>query len=429
MELLTGFKQLSKQDSNKQFIEDLKEQNKNKDWKFSVIDINVKDGAIVTNAKDIKIEVDKLDVSLREQIETIDSVEDIEAYETTLKVIFDWLKGTRIKLTSPLDEIKSEFTSNEKKINDLFPIMRDKKEQLLEEVYKVRRLDIFKEIQTLEDEIVETYPNFELNLEVFEDFADIKKKLKTFDIGKSGLSAGAKKQIKEQFYLVVNPILEQIKLNEVKEREQKMLEIRLKDISTTGTIEALTESQTKVSALLDDVDVFFPNIKDSAKVQINTIINVIQGNIRTIEDNAKKDEAKILNDRKNLIRSEFEKPYGQMGLSLKDVAKIIEDFKAIDFSKYDDLSSFASDIVEMQLTNLNKIKYAIEMSSKAKVEAAAPVEVVRDPITKTNTYKLSAKDIETLNSITITAENQQMAKEIFIQRLSMHFQMSDLEEI
>ena len=404
------------------FLSELKEQNKLKVWDYNPIKIDFDKGVIIHNAEDIKNAVGILYDTLTESLKNESDIDVIDGFESNLKIISDWLKGTRLKLTSPIDELKKEFIANENVLKSLSSDIKAKRDKVLEDVYKCRRVSIFNFIQILEDDLEH---NLNLDLRVFGAFADTKKILKGFDLNTKGvLSASAQKQIKEQFEMVVNPLIEAKKLNKAIEIENNILTKQLSLIKTSGTNEELNDSITSLNEMMEQVDLMFINIKDGAINQIKATINIVQANLKANEKvifdaRLREEDFKIYNQIKSLdyntddinvlsgVESKANDLLGQIHFS--DVKSMIIDYVS---------SNISNKIVELKKQALK----GFDISTK---------DVPRETIKNTDmiTYSLSEIDIEFLSTFKITANSQKEAKDILIARIGTHLSMCDLLEV
>lgn len=437
--LIQDLKILANAEDSKTFIEDLRVQNKQKEWCLNPIKINLDNGMIVHNAEEIKKAVEVLQKTLLETLSATNDLLVVESLNENLKVVSEWLKGTRLQVTKPFDELKSSFTDNEKILKGLVEDIKIKKDKLLEEVYRKARIKIFIEIQILADELYKIH-KITLHFKIFEDFVNVKKKLKSMIPNEKGkIGAGALKQIKENFDLIANPLIDAKQLAEVKEKEHNILTQQISKIIIIGTDEILNNSIIELNQMMEQTSMYFQNIEESAKSQIKSTISIVTANIRTNAKAIEYNKQKILDDEMIEIRSTFENSYGMMNLTIVQVQEYINKFTSFDFSIFSDENrNNARDIATHQIKNLNQIKYAIEQKAKedeAPTEDNVPretfenLEVTHMQTGEFKTFKLSEGDTYFLSKLTVDALSEEEAKEQLTNIVSNHIQMTMLSEV
>jgi len=444
-------------------IVSIKEQNKAKAWNTRLLTLSVDNkGNFVHNANEIKSAVSRGMEVLKANIELTNSLDELEMYNDTLNTLFLWIQGTRKESTSNMDQLKKVLSEPEKLLSDMKPLLKEKIEKLNEEIFKIRRINIFNEFQTLEDE--SELNECDINFEVFNSFADEKKKTKTYDLNKSGnLSAAAKTAIKQQFDLVANPIIEARKLSKLKEKEQNLLTLQLSKIETSGTNEELQLSINELNSIEDTLDTYFPNIKDNAKSQIlslNKIIhNAIDQNDRISKENAQNEKDLNFISAVSVVDIDNTSDINSLTSLLADL------------ENYEDLNNMlpknkrtAKDLIIKLDTKIQTLKQNELKNIYVPIEKAAPVELKNDckidPIpkevieehndyfddvvnheihpvgketievkTELKQFKLSDKDIKFISEIKISAVDNLSAVGMLIEYISNHLDFCGLEEI
>lgn len=439
--LILGLQKLANAEKSKTFIDDLRKQNKAKVWDLNPIKINLDGGIIKHNAEDIKKAVEVLETTLKTTLENTDRIDVVDGLSENLKVVTDWLKGTRLQVTEPFDKLKSSFTANERVLKDLAAVVKTKKDELLEETYKKARVKIFEELKKLVDELIEK-SEIPINLNVFEDFAEVKKKLKSMIPNEKGkLGAASLKQIKEQFDMVANPLIEAKRVAAVKEKEHNVLTQQLSKMTVSGETQVLNETLESLRELYEQADMYYPNIKESAESQITSTANMIKANIKSNEK-ASQDAIQKQKDEETLKRFDDgscgNENIGTLVNLLNELEPLIIEmvyFKDIANSQWLKLKS---KIDKLQNTELEKIRQenTIEMGRDSNPSHIVDSEVgiviqedTQEQKTELKTFKLSETDINFLNDIKINAVNEVSAKEILISSLLSHLDMTELEEI
>ena len=286
--IVTDFKKLTDNKSNS-FLAEIKEQNKLKVWVSSPIKIEIKEGHLWSNNVEIADIVTNAKQTLESTIKTLDLNQVIQQSED-LKIITDYIKGNRINLTTPFDNMKKSFTASESILVDMQKTLKAKSEELQEEIYKVRKVNIANEFQVLKDDLKSEF-DLNIDLKVFEDFMNTKKKAKVFDLNSKGLSSSAKKQIKEQFDLVANPLIEAKKQRDIVDKEQQFLTKELSSIKTMGTDEELQNSIKELNVIDANIKTLYSNV-NNAKSQVTNLMQLVQNGIKANEKNS----AEIMQD-------------------------------------------------------------------------------------------------------------------------------------
>jgi hypothetical protein len=432
---------LGVKESQDKFLKRLVNENKDKKWTFNFIEIAVdKSGDLKHNAEKIGKGVESLEEDIDVIIAKETNPEAIDGHLTSLRILYEWMKGTRLKLTSPFDEMKSSFIGNEKTVEDLGKKLKQKRIDLLQKEFDNNKILIRDLLAYLRDGVSNDY-GIIINMNSFEDFIEAKSKLKSFYPTKAKvLGAAATGQINDQFDLIANPLIKAKKLEEIKAKEQALLSKDLAKIAMDGDIDALENNLSALLLMIEEVDTFYENIKDSAIMQINNTKGNIKRQITVKEQEAAK---KIEDDRINAI---------------------IDEYKKIDTSEMDipGLSKLHYQMAEENIPELGGLVgdvYAkiLELKNKALLDASKPnaeIEVsggtyARQPVTMNNptdgvgdtnpvsestqkesmskTYCLSESDINFLGALFVEAENEEIAKLEILNRVGAHLDMIDLE--
>ena len=364
---LIALKKVVEVDDLKNFFETLKSQNKAKEWDINPINISFKDGKVVHNAEQIKELVEVILSTSNDTLEDCKDMNTIDSLTFHQKLIYNWFIGTRKQLTEPFDKLKKEFTENEKLLKELDTKIKSKKDELLEKVYQKARIEIFKVLQNLSDEVIKEYA-IEINLSIFEEFVNEKKKLKSMVLNtKENLGATNIKMITEKFNMVANPLIEAKQLQELKNKEQRLLSKELNKVVTSGENEDLKASLIDLRIIEDEISTYYSNIDNTAKSQIVNIVRIV--------------ENAIINNNK-----------------LSEI---------------------------MQKTEVPKT----EVEEKTEVSKTEVSEVAHGQKVKLKSFKLSEKDSKFLSDIVTSAKSEEEAKDLIMQSLANHLYMINLEEI
>ena len=425
-------------------IVSIKEQNKAKVWDTRLLTlVPNNDGTFTHNADAIKLAVEKGINVLKENLKDTDSLDDVAMWSDTLNILHTWLEGTRKESTSVFDEVKTSLMVPEKLLSDMKPLLKQKQNELNESIYKVRRINIFNEFQSLEDNLEF---EIEIDFKIFESFADDKKKNKSFDVNTKGkLNAAAKKQILEQFHLVVDPIIKEKMMQEEKQKEQQLLTMQLSKIKTTGTNEELESNIKELNLIEDTLDTYFPNIKDNAKSQILSLNKVIHDSIN--QNNKISKEQK-----QNLKDLSFISAISVIDLvnsdDLVSLVALMEDLE-----NYPDLNNMlpanrkkVSDIIssldiriqelrdiKLRSVQVPKVEDNIEIIANAvdnfSNAVSKDINKFSNSFSETKDYKLSENDIKFISEIKISAVDESSAIESIVNYIANHLAISGLKEV
>jgi len=228
----------------------------------------------------------------------------------------------------------------------------------------------------------------DIDIKSFESCCKANRNKTTWKLNADGTpNKTALDKITAEFDTIANPLIEaklekdrkdeELRvLNEQKQKEELFLYNQLKDIKTSGTDDELNNSLEKLKDIDSNIDTLYTSIATEAKRQVSNIMafvnNGLETNKKHREDVARKEEELRLKEEEkikeqfeprwteNKIRSIFEKPYGQMNLSLEDAGMHMDTISSYNFEQFGDLKQFAINIANRQISILDKIRYAIE---------------------------------------------------------------------
>ncbi len=404
------------------FFDKLEIQNKEKTWQYNPIQISVEDGLLTHNAENVSEAVENLVAFIDEKIEESESVDEINGIKKQSSIIHAWISGTRQQLTKPFDDLKSSFTKSEKSLKDID--FKTKIDLLNEAVYRKRKSSIEKELQSL---ITES--GFNIELITFKDFIDVKKKIKGFDVNKKDeLSAAAKKTIKEQFDLVMKPMIEAKQIQENTTRENNQFATQMSHIK-----ESDIESQLlKLEEMRNGLELNYTNIIDSAKAQINAEISIINIKIKTAkQEEERKKEANLDAPIMEAIRF--------INVESDDIAYLEETFSLAsqdrDKLKNEALTVEANYIlqrVQNRIAELKKQELLKQQQEDDRNRAMvdAQEQNIHEDIQSVDDgkYMLSREDIEFVGNFRVEAGSEEIAKNEMVEMFRLHIEMVELRK-
>jgi len=402
-------------------LSSLKKQNKDKVWTDRIINLKVDDkGNFIHNAEDITKAVKSGIEVLENNIKTTNSLDDLALWKSNLKVLIDWISGTRLESTSIMDNLKKELIIPEQLLKKMNDPLKEKEDELNEKIYMIRKSSIIDYFETLSKEL-----EFEIDLNVFDSFCDLKKKTKVFDLNKSEkLSAAAIKQIEDEFKKFVDPIIEEKRLNAIIEKEQKFLTKELSLILTSGTNEILEKSLIALDKIKMSIDTDYSSLKEYANMQINNTIDLVNNSIL----NNKRFEKQTIQNEKDI---KFLNSLDEIDMDSKVISYLELMLQSIE--KYEDLDNMIPsnrDKANKKIAALDGLILELrrfEMNKKAPIKKETPKVENVPTISTEKSYKLSSDTIELLSELTAYANNEDEAKENIINSIRAILDMEGLE--
>lgn len=419
------FKSLANTDiGDLDFFELLSKQNKEKVWKHNPIKVSIEDGIFIHNAEEIKSAVTDLVSFADKKIADAKTVDDVEAMKKQTNIIKDWLLGTRKQITEPFDKLKSAFTESEKSLSKID--FKTKIDALNEAVYKKRRASIIKELEHLINS--SEYIKDEITMKHFESFIEIKKKIKVFDLNtKLELSATAKKQVKEQFELITEPLVKAKQLEQKTNTEHNNLAIQIAQINELD----LDKKISAFEGMLHNVEMSFEVIQASAKASINTQIALAKTAIKVKEQEARqKQEADL--DEPIMVQIRGINLQDESISSLENTLNLASQDR--DRLKSDGLIVEANYILKNVENRISELKHQeiLKQQQEAPQEIAQETqqeEITPKPIVEhtDSKFRLSEEDVQIVRLFAVEADTEDEAKEMMVEEFRFHLSMIELK--
>ena len=413
---LVQLKQLAKTDKkDEDFFKELEQQNKEKSWSFNPIEVHVENGILVHNAEEVNKAIKSLVVFIDKKIKTAKSVEDVEAMKKQSSTIHLWIEGSRKKITSPFDKLKTSFTDSEKLIKNID--FKTKIDELNEKVYKLRRASIIKELETL---IGEVELESTLDIKVFEYFIDAKKKIKVFDLNtKDKLSAVAKKQVKEEFDKMVTPLIEAAQRQKDMQREHSQFAAQINQIKALP----IEQRETQFEILRQNIEEQYTQIKESANAAVVAEIAQVKTQMRVAKE---EEDRQVQQDLDEPILQEMQK----INAHSEDLAYLEQTLTLAsqdrDRIKSGSLRTQANYILQGVEQQIKLLKQRAILAPPPPLELQEQNTQEVDEIVQDGKYRLSEEDIEFMRSFRVEADSEDDAKVKMIEAIEMHFSMVEL---
>ena len=366
-EIITELSSLVKKNNPELFWEEIKTQNKSKKWSITPVKIEFKNGLIIDNSEDVRRLVEIMKGWCNEELKQ-NNIEVLNKDIQITRVVYDWFSGSRKQITKKFDEIKKNFTSIEKEIQDMAVSLKSKQEELLEKEYQKRALAILTNLKYELENVKKEY-GIELNINLFSDFIATKRKTKVLT-EKGALTKKIKDEIKAKIKEILEPILKEREAQKLKEQDLQKLTLDLQDINTNSLfIEELEKEKEKIKNLLNTVELRYPNAIYEANTQLKTNIHLIEANIAKIKFELQ--QAQLKKEKEEKIKAQK--------------AKEVEIKQRVE-----------------QLQNLNEQKDEL------------------------NTYKIPLKEIEVIANIEFKANSEKTAKEKILQMFAKQLEFINL---
>jgi len=360
-------------------------------FKVTVSGSTIASNAIVL-ANNFKAELEKDTTELIKS----GSLSDLEVHDKKLKDAQKQIKEYRTEITSPLDATKKDLMEVEKVFTPFITETKKAIDLLKQEEFKKGEGNILKEFDRL---VSESKLNIDTN--IFKDFVNEKKKAKTYqDLNKKfELSKSAKDNIKAQFDMVANPILEQMALKEKQDAEYEQFNYSLSNAGTEPQIEELR-------ALLPTL---YPTIQESAEMAINSKLDIIRAK-------------KVAEEKASLIEDDAE--------DMKAIKTAY--IEAMEMQSINDVSGAIFDIIAKSEILVLKDNITIAQTYIKKLKAhKESIAFKPEPIkeTKTAGYKIPQSEIQFLMDFRSDKLDEFEAIEDLVKKLKMHLELTGLEKV
>jgi len=417
--------------NKEEFFSQIKEENKLKKWVTTPIKINFENGSIVENSA----EVEKLVLGLEQWAKNETTLDNLDGYldilkndEDVARTIEQWFKGSRQQLTKPLDELKKNFTTLEKRVSEVVKVIKNKQLELQEEEFK-KRAEILEEFIISEISSVKDEQNITLELHLFDDFIDAKRVTKILT------SAGKlSKKVQDDFSKKLNDIVMPI----LREREQQKL---VDNDMQKLTLDISGENDiNKLELMLETFSMRYPNLSEREMGLIKTSIELITAQKKLnkkkeIEYKKEAENESILarvrefmdvykwsNDISELENARSGLRELRIASNNADTIKKIDDIGKNTKEKINKIKSLEIQQVQQQQTVQEEPKFD-DVNVYEKEE-----QYHEEPKAKAlNKYKIDVSDIEALASIEFDAVNEDGAKKQLLNMFEMQLSIIDLE--
>lgn len=395
----------------------IKEQNKVKRWSVAPVKIEFRDGQIIENSKEVGKLINLLDDWIEKELNESD-LNKLKQDEEITRTIYEWFSGSRKQLTKPLDNLKKNFTSLEKRIKEDIDRLKQKQLELQEEEFK-RREKVLRDY--LKDKLDEIYKEHQIRIDekIFEDFIRVQRKNKILT-EKGNLTSSVKKKADEKIEEVLKPVLEEREKRKLKEQDLKKLAFDLENINTNALfVDELKEAVSRLKKFRDMATNLYPNATDEALAQIQAKIEIAEVNIQKLE----------VEDRRNKDKEADEKLLKEVQEIANPAAKETVESLEAKLAKLRELRSrakLAETIHKIDETGI-EIKEDLLRLKAIKLEVKQESEIVET--LKTNRYKIPLDEIEVICSMEIEAESEEKAKAKAVDLFRKQIEFIELERV
>jgi len=396
-------------------IQSIMEWNKAKVYPYSPISIEVTKEGVVDNSEKVGEFVSMIEEYSNDVDKNALSKEEVTEAKKIIFELHKFLSETRKIQTAPLNKVVGNYTKHEKVLLGLSQKMSDKLDKMKEKEYQITE-NVIKEyfIFTFEENGVYDI----LNLEMFKDFIENKRKTKIFT--KTGLTKAFKDSVNEVVRLAYAPIKEAKELQALQVFQSKTFERHLEKIEVIGDSEKLEANINSLIRMKEDVSELYPDVEDSCNRSIDNKIASCRANIRA---NTAIYEKEAIENVDIKIMERVEEIDDAIGTDCVDIEimreNIIELQSILAKVKFGSNQTIISNFISSLVQRIDTLQVQEIFETEDK-KADEPNEL--------NTYTLDEDELSSFMSLSIQAMNQKEAKEIVLQRLKQHLQFYDLIE-
>lgn len=406
-------------------LETVIEWNKNKNYPCSPVSIKFTGTAIEDNSKEIGVFIDKLEAYA---LDVEKNALDIEDVKTAKKVVAEYGKlitETRKMQTGQFKQTVTNFTNQESRFDVLIGKLKAKEDAINFKEYEKRAVSIK---EYLDQKIAEEALDKFLNLDMFRDFVENKKKTNIYT--STGKLAGTFKSAADEVIRVAaEPMLKAEELKQKQQQQTAQFEMYMTNIGTVGNNEELEANIITLKRFKETIENLYPDIVESCNRSIDNRISIIHGNMRVNTAEAEKKATEDADGELLAQAEQFRVKLQDMMLSIEELKSIREQLAAI----YPNLKFAASqEIVKSIGVAAAQRIAAIEASTITDtITAASPIptpeEIKSTPVYLK--YVIASQDLNELDNMVIEAENENEAIEKFTQVFKNHLAMVGLVKV
>ncbi len=400
--------------NKEEFFALIKGQNKAKSWSVSPIRIEFENGQISHNAQQVKGIVENIKNWAKDELEKA-NLQTLKDDEAVLREIHTWLRGSRTQLTKPLDELKKEFTTIEKELSEVVQSFKQKQDELQLFVFKQRQ-EILESAILEEQKFVKEKYDIDIDLlSLMQDWVMRKRKTQ--------MKKAVSSQITEFAEKIIKPILEERELRERKEQQMQSLNLDFGDIDCQNRPE---EAISTLERLLEQVEVKYPDIVDTAKMNIQANISIAQNALEKQEREAREQEVQ---DREEIIADRVEAIYATATKekNIEELENLLAELRKLraEAETKDTLSLIEGRgvIIKEKINRLNK---ACVVKEATTTQAEDTEQTVRKNRT---VWSIDLSDLEVLATMTVEADTEKEAKKAFLEQFKGLLDFIELQEI
>lgn len=408
-------------------LETVIEWNKNKSYPCSPVSIKFTGTAIEDNSQAIKAFIDKLE-AYTEDVEK--NALDIEEVKTAKKVVSEYGKlitETRKAQTGQFKQTVTNFTEQESRFDVLIGKLKAKEDAINFKEFEKRAVSIKEYLnKKIAEEVLDKY----LNLDMFKDFIENKKKTNIYTT--TGKLAGTfKSAADEVIRLAAEPILKAEELEQKQQQQTAQFEMYMANIGTIGNNEELEANIISLKRFNETVESLYPDIVDSCKRSIENKINMIQGSIRVNTSEAARkateDADGELMEQVSFVRDKL----NDMTLDMAEIQELREQlaeiYPKLKFALNQTTVKNLGTSAAQRIANLRAREIAVDIMKTAPTPTQTPEETKSTPVS--SKYVIASQDLDELDNMVIEAANEAEAIEKFTQVFKNHLAMVGLVKV
>lgn len=403
-------------------LEKIIEWNKSGNYPYTPIYMEVTDTGIECNAKDIKKFTDDMEAYIEDVVKNALDLEEVKTAKKIASEFGKYINKTRINQTAPFKDIVSEYTEQEKRYPGFNEKLKEKEDAILSREYEKREKSIKEYIDA---KIKEDNLDAHLNLDMFKDFIENKKKTNIYtSTGK--LVSGFRNAADEVIRVASEPILKAQEIKEKQQQQTAQFELYMGNFETTGDKEKLETNITQLKRFKENAPSLYPDIVESCERSIQNKISLIEANMRADEaDKAKKEQENA--DGIHLKRAEeIQNKLHDMTLTKEQLkeyhAELSDIYVKLTFAKSQGQVKNLGVSVKKRIEDLEARETAEKLrKQKPKTEAEA-----KQPAFK---YVIPGVALEELDNMVMEAGSDAEAIEKFTRIFKQHLEMTGIVKV
>lgn len=403
-------------------LEKVMEWNKDGNYPYTPIHIEITDTGIEDNSQDIKLFTDKVEAYIEDVCKNALDLDEVTAAKKMAAAFSKYLNKTRIAQTAPFKDTVSNYTEQEGRYEGFGIKLKAKENAINTKLYEKRA-------ESIRELILEIIAEKELqkftHLDMFMDFIENKKKTNIYtSTGK--LSKGIKDAATQAIETAAAPIIAAQEKANRETLQTAQYEQYISNIEVVGSKDKLEANIVTLERLRESVENLYPDITEYCDRSINNKITLIQANMRADEAMAAKKEQDDI-DGKLLEKAEaIQEKAKDLTLSSKELKEMKDELSDI----YVQLTLAKS---QGQVKNLGVSLGKRIVDAEAREHKPTPIlkkEVPQEEASYSAfKYVIASADIEEFDSMVVEANSEKEAIEKFTQVFRNHLSMVGLIKV